>query len=322
MCAFLQYSPVAAHRSFVHQTSLSKKPLRSRREALQPSRSTRHTRLHCTPKAVSTSNLVTQDDQLVDTLLFFLQGSDRGARMSSSDRMAVETIIEQLCNSTKDKQLTSDPSLFDDYSMVYCANGSKQKSPAAGGLLRTKLGRLLFPTKGLFENLVSPNIVVNLLCFRFLGLISSNIALRGKIVFSPSGPKKPNDLRFEFAQPRLRIGPAVFQLGPRPFIGTTLKYLDNRIRITVGKRGSRFIFVRRKRNEMPEADDWKAVYDAKPLPTILLPLALIAGIAAAWIAPPPIRAISLVLLAIIGFMFKTGGTSSFDPSNVPTNRAR
>lgn len=317
MNAFLSAPPIVIAGNAGHRSQISWTKTITKRPDFRPCKVSHRVQRQCVPTAVATPMTKDARDQLVDTLLFFVRDTDRGARVTSSEREAIDTLIDQLCDSVADKPLTSDLRLFDDYAVVYSVNSSKQKTPAVGGLFRTWIGKLIFGTRGLFENLVSPNIVVNLLCFRFLGFIRGNIALRGKMIFAPDGPEKPNDLRFEFARPRLRIGPAVFEYGPCPRIGSELLYLDDRIRITVGKRGSRFIFVRREPNEMPEADEWKTIFDAKPLPTLLLPLSFLACIGISLLAPLPIRIGALILLSVLFFLLRTGGTGS-DPSNVPS----
>lgn len=311
MNAFIPSTPVYRPRSVIGR-SLQKPAICAKRPAQCSGRKS-------TAKAVVERMKMTSTDQMVDKLLLLTRNTDRGARVSEPDRNEIEALIMQLAAKAANRSMITDKRLYDDYAVLYSAPSSKENSPPVGGLLRTPLGKLLFRTRALFENFVQPNTVVNLLCFRFLGIIGGAVSLRGQVTFSPDGAS--NSLCFQFEQPRLRIGPAVFAYGPKPRIATTVKYLDDRIRITIGRRGSMFVFARRQANEMAEADEWKYIFNAKPLPTIILPLSVVAAIATSMLAPIPVRIGVFALVVAASFILRTGGADR-NPSNMtPSGKA-
>lgn len=273
-----------------------------------------------TLKAVATPLPQSSIDQLVDTLLLFIQGTDRGTEATNSEREAIRSIIDQLCAVTSGRSLLTHPRLFDQYRVVYSYPFRNVNSQPVGGLLRTRLGKALFRTRGLFEHYIAPNIVVNLLCFRFLGIFKGAVALRGRIKFAQRGSSSPNDVVFAFEQPRLSVCRAVFQYGPKPNIGTTLKYVDDRIRINVSKRGSVFVFARLDSDvSVPEAQEWSNVFAAKPLPTLMLPLFALGSFAGSLLLPMAFRLAALAVAVCTTFLLRSGG-ADVEPSNIKNGK--
>lgn len=264
---------------------------------------------------------------LVDKLLAYAKNSDRGGKTTPSERESIDSIIDEISDSGNKyiPNQTLNPSLFDEYVIVYSANSKLQKSQPVGGLLRTPIGKVLFRTREIFEHFIQPNTVIQMICFRFLGIITGNVALKGKIDFSVDKMNK-SEIVFQFQQPRLRLGPAVFEYGPCPRLSTNILYVDDRVRIMQGKRGSRFIFARRScllddynfKNAL--SDEWKMIFDAKPLPTVLLPITLVVGIVVSLFAPLFVRVMIVGLLLAVAFILKRGGTVNRNPTNLaPSN---
>lgn len=247
-------------------------------------------------------------DQLVDTLLFFVKQTDGGASASASDIDAINYTIDQLVSlksTPNELPYTGMNDMYGDYVVMYSMTTKRQKSPPVGGLLRTRLGRLIFQPAGTFEHLIAADTVVQLLCFRFLGILPGCVSLKGRITFESGS----NDMTFQFQQPRLCVGPLVFQYGPQPKLATSFIYLDDRVRVMQGRRGSRFVFIRRRDGQFPLADRWKYVFNSKPLPAILLPILALACVAVAVCTPVPntVRLGVLGLIIIVAFLLKRGG---------------
>lgn len=248
------------------------------------------------PAADATSS---EKHSLVDVLLKAVEGTDFSSQHSKSERENVVNIIEQLLTSSGSPPTSTDPRLFGCFSVLYSVTpqSSRQKLPAVGGYLRSPLGRFLFRTTGLYQHLIQPDVVVNLLRFRFLGFINGMVSLYGTA--SPEG----NGTRYlivSFESPRTRLGPAVFQYGPTSSVSLEFCYVDDRIRIDRGKRGTFIVLLRRPSpDSWPEADAWKDFLVIKPWPTFVLPLMLLSVVALSFRAPLFIR------ILLISFVIAT-----------------
>ena len=63
---------------------------------------------------------------------------------------------------------------------VYKSGSRQGNGPApASGAFRSKLGRLIFKTEGLEQNLVEPNFVENRVAFELFGCLPGEVKLRG-----------------------------------------------------------------------------------------------------------------------------------------------
>lgn len=136
-----------------------------------------------------------------------------------------------------------------------------RSTPAAGGRFRTGLGKFLWRTTGLYQAVLRPDIVVNKLEFRLLGLLPGYVGLRGRL--SPE-QADPRTVRVAFETPVISLLGLVLRIGPPSFVvlrcvrrgvlclcqasrhvyvcSTT--YLDERVRLGKGGRGTLFVFKR------------------------------------------------------------------------------
>lgn len=249
-------------------------------------------------------------NSLVDILLQAVEGTDRGAQTSKTERENVRMLIEQLLASSGPPPDLTDPRLFGCFSILYTLVPPSQKYDPAGGLLRSPLGRLIFQTKGIFQHFIQPNVIFNVLAFRFLGLFSGAVSLRGiASVDSDDTSTDPSSntklVKISFDRPRTRLGPAVFEYGPETTARLTFCYVDDRIRIGRGKRGSLILFGRQPADvTWPEADEWKSLFAAKPWPTFIIPLVLLSIAAAALLAPLPIRVFVIIFVLLLAFLLR------------------
>jgi hypothetical protein len=136
---------------------------------------------------------------------------------------------------------------------------------------------LFFKARGLFQHILSPDVVINLVAFRFLGVLPGAVGLKGVLSPIPDGEIGPNAVKVEFTRPRIRFGRLVFELGPPSMVKIRTTYLDDRIRIGVGSRGSLFVFTRGGDSEGAVGQEWQEIFadSAKPLPFIFIPAALV-----------------------------------------------
>lgn len=263
-------------------------------------RSTRNLAMSTNATTGATSSA---QNRLIDALLQEVEGSNRGAESSKSERENVINIIEQLLASSGPPPTLTDPRLFDCFSVLYSVTpqSSQQKSPAVGGFLRSPLGRFVFRTTGLYQHLILPNIAVNLVCFRFLGLIDGMVSLYGTV--SPVGSES-RYLLVTFESPRARIGPAVFQYGPVSSVSLDFCYVDDRIRIGRGKFGTYIVFLRRPSPDAwPEADAWKDFLEVKPWPAFISPLILLSVVMVSFRSPLIIRIVLISFAIVVARVF-------------------
>lgn len=250
--------------------------------------------------------------ELVEELLTLCQGTDAGINAELEKRTRIENIISQIARFNSSESFLDDPTIFDNYFVTY--SRSRQSSEPAGGLYRSKIGRLIFKTRALFQHVIQPGIVVNAVSFRFLGIIPGIVVLRGKLTalakLEPGVGK--NAAAIDFDRPFLRIGPALFQFGPKSRVRLSIVHLDDHVRIGIGRRGTLLVFTRCPQ-DTPFINDWKDVVDGKPLPTILLPLGIVAILAATFLAPLLVRLAALAVFAGVYYVLRFGGNASNAP---------
>lgn len=248
---------------------------------------------------------------LVDNLLSSVRDTDAGNSVTAAQRAEIDDTIRALMEIGRAQTPMSDPRLFAKYTVAYTS--TSDKSPPAGGLFRSRLGRVVFVTRGLFQHLFRPGIVVNLVCFRVLGVVSGCVTLRGMLEPIESDTLGPNAIKVVFERPRLRIGGLKFQFGPRSSVTLATTYVDERIRLAIGGRGSLFVFVKGGQAESKEADEWDELCQSETMPVVVLPLLLLGVLAVAWLAPWPARVISLAVAMIFVFVLRRGGVADNAP---------
>lgn len=286
----------AGTSSFVSSAQLS-----SKRKPVGPS--FRYKR--CAARATAAPISPPRTMQLVDELLRNIELTDRGLNVTTEKRQHIDSVIEELNEVGKSQSPMTDPRLFSNYTVAYTS--TSDKSPPAGGLFRTVIGRTLFRTRGLFQHVIAPDVVVNLVCFRVLGILKGCVSLRGKIEPLKDDILGPNAIRVEFERPRLQFGNAVFQFGPRSQVRLATTYLDDRVRLAIGGRGSLFVFTKGGQSQTEMASEWKNVFDSKPLPKFLLPLLALGFLGFFCAGNWPIRIVAFTLTLALGWVLKRGG---------------
>jgi len=207
--------------------------------------------------------------------------------------------------------------LYGNYSVAYTSAGSGQRGAPAGGRFRGSIGRLLFKTKGLYQNVRKPKEVANLVCFALFGLVAGSVALRGKLEALEDG----KSVRVQFEKPRLRVGPLTMSFGPTSQVELATTYLDDKVRLGKGSRGSTFVFVRGGNGADDVAPQVEQLYSARALgvaSTLALAVTLLVGafflgmkLAPLVNAPSalglPLGAAVVVLVCMLGAVFFNGG---------------
>lgn len=103
--------------------------------------------------------------------------------------------------------------------------------------------RAALPATDLTQTLTRPNDLRNRVDFKLLGKVPGNVSLRGRFE-ALSG----EEIRISFERPRLRVGSWEGELGGTSQTQIRLVYLDDRVRLGKGSRGSLFVFRRRERS--------------------------------------------------------------------------
>lgn len=173
-------------------------------------------------------------ENLLDTLLSMVEGTDRGAKLSNEEHKRVATIVSQLERFCMPEPLKS-PFILGEWDVEYCSNPT---SP--GGYYRSAIGRLLLRTKEMAQSVQAPDFVGNRVVFSAFNAIDGEVSLEGK--FTPLDNKW---IEITFDPPRLKFGSFNFQYGGQSTVKIAIIYLDERIRLGRGSRGSVFIFKRR-----------------------------------------------------------------------------
>lgn len=235
------------------------------------------------------SALERSNSDLVDSLLVQIGATDGGPDTEIEVRRSIDGIIRLLCERGRRQTPLSDGRIFDQYEVAYTSSSGDQnrRGAPAGGRFRGRVGRLLFRSRGLYQHLYGPNVVVNLVAFRLLGLIPGAVGLYGKLT-PIDDDEIPNSIRVNFGRPRISFGGLVFEFGPPSAVQIQTTYLDDRVRIGVGSRGSLFVFTKGGEARGSVASEWQLLFSDKPkaLPFAVLPAVLGAiGVAAYFSSP-------------------------------------
>lgn len=177
----------------------------------------------------------TTPESVVETLLSLVEGTDSGALLRDWERAKVEQIVANLEQYCVPEPLQS-PLIFGDWDVVYCSNPT-----AAGGYYRSAIGRVLFKTKQMTQIISFPDIVENNVAFSALGLLNGDVSLKGKLKAMDT-----HWIEITFDSPDLKIGPLEFQYGGTSSVKIAVIYVDEKIRLGRGSRGSIFVFKRRQ----------------------------------------------------------------------------
>ncbi|KAG6474647.1 probable plastid-lipid-associated protein 8, chloroplastic [Zingiber officinale] len=173
-------------------------------------------------------------DDLVASILSKVKGTDGGIALSSDGHKEVSNVADQLAGYCVDEPVKS-PLIFGEWDVVYC---SRPTSP--GGGYRSVIGRLIFKTSEMVQALEAPDIVRNKVTFSILGVLNGEVSLKGKLIVLDS-----KWVQVIFEPPVLKVGPLEFPYGLQSEVKLQITYIDEKIRLGVGSKGSLFVFLRR-----------------------------------------------------------------------------
>lgn len=138
------------------------------------------------------------------------------------------------------------------------SQGNAQGSPPAGGRFRTGVGKILFRTTHLCQSVLQPDVVTNKVEAKLFGFLPVAVGLRGALVAIPENPDGPNNLdtvKVFFEPPELTLpGGINTRFGPPSSVVLTTTYVDERVRLGRGSRGSLFVFTRGGEAELASMD--------------------------------------------------------------------
>eukprot|EP00877_Chromochloris_zofingiensis_P012707 jgi/Chrzof1/7690/Cz02g33030.t1 len=183
---------------------------------------------------------------LVNKVLEQIKDTDGGIGMSDHAKCQVDELLDQLKAIGKQQQPRplSNPLLWGNYNVAYTSTGRAQseRGQPAGGRFRGRIGRALFRTTGVYQSVLQPDIATNKIEFRLFGLLPGSVALRGTV--QPVGENE-DTVKVFFQPPVLSIMNSIhIRIGPPSSVQLSTTYLDDRIRLGKGGRGSLFVFTR------------------------------------------------------------------------------
>eukprot|EP00240_Pyramimonas_obovata_P005881 CAMPEP_0118921330 /NCGR_PEP_ID=MMETSP1169-20130426/661_1 /TAXON_ID=36882 /ORGANISM="Pyramimonas obovata, Strain CCMP722" /LENGTH=337 /DNA_ID=CAMNT_0006862043 /DNA_START=68 /DNA_END=1081 /DNA_ORIENTATION=- len=222
------------------------------RSLIRPKRLPRATPLQTAEDEVTSS--------LVDDVLERIKDSDSGAALAEEERASVDDMLDRL-EEVGDKAPLDNPLLWGNYNVSYVSAGKSQQGNPAGGRFRGKLGKALFQTTVLEQNLYAPDVVVNKVGFKLLGFIPGQVTLKGSVTPEPADQKLWVRAKFEPPQIAFMGLPSV-SIGPKSSVVLATQYLDERIRLGKGSRGSYFVFTRKEGDvniPEPTGTGWGAI---------------------------------------------------------------
>eukprot|EP00271_Cylindrocystis_brebissonii_P009068 TRINITY_DN23685_c0_g1_i1.p1 TRINITY_DN23685_c0_g1~~TRINITY_DN23685_c0_g1_i1.p1 ORF type:complete len:296 (+),score=18.18 TRINITY_DN23685_c0_g1_i1:83-889(+) len=171
--------------------------------------------------------------ELVDRILALAADNDSGAAASDATKSEVERLAAELEAMGLEEPLKS-PLIFGDWAVVFTSNPT-----AAGGYYRSLLGRTLLKTKEMVQTIAAPNRVGNRVTFDALNFVPGKVTLEGAFT-----AKDNKWVDVEFEPPTFLLGSVNFKYGGNSRVQLATTYLDERIRLGRGSRGSLFVFRR------------------------------------------------------------------------------
>ncbi|KAJ3698479.1 hypothetical protein LUZ61_002184 [Rhynchospora tenuis] len=221
-------SPIPTSRSLRSFTITTSQPsifLRSRHRRISAIRSS-----SLAAQPVTT----TSPQDLVESILSKVNGTDRGVKLAKEEHQEVADVAMQLSKFCVDAPVKC-PLIFGEWDVVYC---SVPTSP--GGGYRTAIGRLIFKTDDMVQVVEAPDIVRNRVSFSLFGFIDGQVSLKGKLKILDE-----KWIQVIFEPPELKVGSLGFQYGGESEVKLEITYIDEKIRLGKGSRGSLFVFLRR-----------------------------------------------------------------------------
>ncbi|XP_010535888.1 PREDICTED: probable plastid-lipid-associated protein 8, chloroplastic [Tarenaya hassleriana] len=224
-------------RTQVHSSNRPNLPFSASVPCKNHSQSQRRLRLPVVVGSVSTPNaeLRTGPDDLVSSILSKVANSDGGVTLSKDQHKEVTQVAKELQKYCVDEPVKC-PLIFGEWDVVYC---SRPTSP--GGGYRSMLGRLVFRTKEMIQAIEAPDIVRNKVAFSAFGSLEGEVSLKGKLKVMDS-----EWVQVIFEPPELKVGALEFRYGFESEVKLRITYIDDKLRLGIGSRGSLFVFRRRQ----------------------------------------------------------------------------
>ncbi|KAJ8528400.1 hypothetical protein K7X08_022092 [Anisodus acutangulus] len=177
---------------------------------------------------------VTKPDDLVDSILSKVMQTDRGVLLKREEHKKVAEVAQELQRFCVDEPVKC-PLIFGEWDVVYCSNPT---SP--GGGYRSAFGRLFFKTNEMIQVVEAPDIIRNKVAFSLFGFLDGEVSLKGKL-----NVLDEKWIQVIFEPPELKVGGLDFQYGGESEVKLEITYIDEKIRLGKGSRGSLFVFQRR-----------------------------------------------------------------------------
>ncbi|KAL8521640.1 hypothetical protein ACS0TY_011967 [Phlomoides rotata] len=160
--------------------------------------------------------------------------TDRGVLLAREEHQKVAELADELHKFCVDEPVKC-PLIFGDWDVLYCSNPT---SP--GGGFRSAFGRLVFKTKEMIQAVEAPDVVRNRVSFSLMGSIEGKVSLKGKLIALDE-----KWIQVVFEPPELKVGGFEFKYGGESEVKLQITYIDEKIRLGKGSRGSLFVFQRR-----------------------------------------------------------------------------
>ncbi|EPS61283.1 hypothetical protein M569_13514 [Genlisea aurea] len=173
----------------------------------------------------------TKKEDLVEEILSKVAETDRGVLLTRDEHKQVAEVAEALQNYCIDDPVKS-PLIFGEWDVLYCSNPT---SP--GGGYRSSIGRLVFKTKEMVQAVEAPDTVRNRVAFSLLGFLDGEVSLKGRLIAVDG-----KWIRVVFEPPELKLGGLELKYGGESEVELQITYIDDKIRLGKGSRGSLFVF--------------------------------------------------------------------------------
>ncbi|XP_062097107.1 probable plastid-lipid-associated protein 8, chloroplastic [Humulus lupulus] len=186
--------------------------------------------------SVSAPNLELRNGpyDLVSSIISKVTESDRGVLLKKEEHIKVAEVAQELQKYCVNEPVKC-PLIFGDWDVVYC---SVPTSP--GGGYRSALGRIFLKTKEMIQGIEAPDVVKNLVTFSAFGFLDGEVSLKGKLIALDE-----EWVQVIFEPPELKVGALEFRYGGESEVKLRITYVDDKIRLGKGSKGSLFVFQRR-----------------------------------------------------------------------------
>jgi len=268
------------------------------------------------------------NEEKVEELLSIVGVSSNGQEPDAAGRERADSIIEELEECGQGGRPLENDLIFGNYSVSYVSKGNKQYGEPAGGRFRTGVGKFLFRTTGLYQSVLKPNVVVNKIDLLVLGCIPCSVGLRGTLKSIPEkkgGEDNADTAKVFFEPPVLSLPGGIHtRIGPSSTVVLKTTYVDEKVRLGKGSRGSLFVFPRggeADQADMEQVGLQKITALGKAIVALTVLGCIVGGgmVAYKCYAKPWLSAIGSLVMLIgfgLGFVFRRGGIIN-DPEERP-----